>query len=159
MIRERLHELDVKITELSDYLQISRTTLYKFIEDYDAGKKKSINPKVVSLFDYVLDNDLIDKKNVINYILSNLTNVDDLASAEDTNTIETIKNYVSKNPKSEKAKFMYECATKTSYDTLIHYAVAITPLLSKKRLSKEEKDMLKPYFEIIDLYTKGGNNQ
>lgn len=154
MIRERLHELDLKITELSDYLQISRTTLYKFIEDYDSGKKESINPKVASLFDYMTNSELIDKKNVINFILTNLTAVDNMDSAKNASVIETIKNYVSKNPDSEKTKFMYECSIKSSYDTIIHYMVEIAPLLSKKRLTKQEREKIRLYNSIIDLYAK-----
>ncbi len=154
MIRERLHELDLKITELSDYLQISRTTLYKFIEDYDTGKKKTVNPKVVSLFYYITNNELIDKKNVINFIFTNLTTVDNMDSAKNASVTETIKNYVSQNPESEKTRFMYECSTKSSYDTMIHYIVEIAPLLSKKRLTKDEREKLRLYNEIVDLYTK-----
>ena len=30
MLQQRLRELEIKITELSEYLQISRPTLYKF---------------------------------------------------------------------------------------------------------------------------------
>ena len=35
MLRERLKNMEIKITELADYLQISRPTMYKFIEYYD----------------------------------------------------------------------------------------------------------------------------
>ena len=73
MIRDRLKELEIRITELADYLQISRTTLYKFIELYDSGQQKDVNPSVRKLFDFIENNELIGKKNVIGYILENMT--------------------------------------------------------------------------------------
>ena len=65
MIRDRLKELEIRITELADYLQISRTTLYKFIELYDSGQQKDVNPSVRKLFDFIENNELIGKKNVM----------------------------------------------------------------------------------------------
>ena len=70
MIRQRLKELDIKITEIAEYLQFSRTTMYKFIEAYDSGDYGEINKRVLALFHYIDDNDLIDKRNVINFVLS-----------------------------------------------------------------------------------------
>lgn len=32
MLKERLKEIDLRIAELADYLQISRPTMYKFID-------------------------------------------------------------------------------------------------------------------------------
>ena len=53
MIKKRLKDLEIKITELADYLQLSRTTLYKFIDSYDAKNRKEVNSSVLKLFDYI----------------------------------------------------------------------------------------------------------
>ena len=53
MMKERLKEMELKITELSDYLQISRPTMYKFIEAYDTGDNSIINKNVLKLFKYI----------------------------------------------------------------------------------------------------------
>ena len=53
MIKERLKDIDLKITELSDYMQISRPTMYKFIEAYDDGNSSIINKHVLKLFKYI----------------------------------------------------------------------------------------------------------
>lgn len=152
MIRDRLHDLGLKITELAGYLGMSRTTLYKFIEDYDAGKKESIGPRVVALFDYVSSNPLIGKENVIEFILMKIRKDNASEDPKIASRIATISDYVSDNPDSEKANFLFESASSTTYDTMIHYLTEIKPLLSKKRLTKEEKEKLKPYQEIIDRY-------
>ena len=53
MLEDRLKELDIKKTELANYLDISRPTMYKFIESYDNGEFETINKKVLKLFDYI----------------------------------------------------------------------------------------------------------
>ena len=72
MLRDRLKELDLKITEMADYLQLSRPTMYKFIECYDNKEFSSINKNVLKLFNYINENELVGKKNVVNYILTTL---------------------------------------------------------------------------------------
>ena len=154
MIHERLQSLDIKITELAKYLQISRPTMYKFIESYDSGDRKSVNGNVLKLFDYITDHELIDKRNVIAFILSNLTNQKPTGTEEQQELIREIRNFLAKNPDSEKTAFIKACMRRSSFDVMIHYLMEITPLLSKKTLTKEEKGFLKPYNDIICIYTK-----
>ena len=68
MLRQRLKEMDLRITELADYLQLSRPTMYKFIECYDNGEFEQINKKVLKLFNYINENELAGKRNVVIYI-------------------------------------------------------------------------------------------
>lgn len=53
MLKEMLKKLDIKITELSDYLKISRPTLYKFIDYYDKNNTKQMDKRLVDLFNYI----------------------------------------------------------------------------------------------------------
>lgn len=154
MIHERLQDLGIKITELSDYLQISRPTMYKFINSYDAGKRKAINKNVLKLFDYISKNDLIDKKNVVTFILTSLGDQGSDGPYENQELVESFKDYVLKNPDSEKTKFIESCIRDSHFDVVIHYMNEIGPLLSKKRLSAEEKDLLKPYRDIVNIYSR-----
>ena len=75
MLREKLKNLDLKITELAEYMQVSRPTMYKFIECYDSHDFSQINPKVLKLFNYIDEHDLIGKRNVVNFILTQLSDV------------------------------------------------------------------------------------
>lgn len=70
-MREKLKDLNVRITELSEYLDLSRPTLYKFMDLYDKKKYKDINKSVLKLFKYIDDTPNIGKVNVIAYILNN----------------------------------------------------------------------------------------
>lgn len=153
MIHERLHDLEIKITELAQYLQISRPTMYKFIESYDAGDRASVNAKVLNLFDYIVANELIDKRNVIAYILNNLTERKAVGTADDQVFVKAIRKYVADNPDGEKTKFIQRCIEKNTYDVFIHYLIEISPLLSKKKLTEDEKKLLEPYRQILSIYT------
>ena len=154
MIRQRLKELDIKITEIAEYLQFSRTTMYKFIEAYDSGDYGEINKRVLALFHYIDDNDLIDKRNVINFVLSKLTETKELGDDVSDKRLQEVSHLLTQNPDSEKSRFIMECCTKSSYDTLIHYMLEIEPILKKKRRTEAEKKLLEPYLRIVDIYTK-----
>ena len=152
MLRERFRNMDLKITELADYLQISRPTMYKFIDMYEINEFSGINKKVLKLFNYINNNELIVKKNVINYILTYLTDVKELGEKEDTEDIKLVKKYLISNPNSEKTQFIINCSKKSSYDMIIHYIIEVSSLHKKKELSEEEKRKLELYYQIINLY-------
>ena len=152
MLKDRLKELDIKITELANYLSVSRPTLYKYIEDYESNNLDEINKKVIKLFDYISENELIGKNNVINYILTNLADVKELETQEEKNSFKEVRKYMINNPSSEKTQFYELSSKKTTFDIVIHYLMEVAPLISKKDLNSDEKELLKPYQDIIDKY-------
>lgn len=158
MIKSRLHDLEIKITELASYLSVSRPTIYKAIEDYDCNRREMINAKILSLFDYIGQNEMIGKGNVIKYILNELPKVEDKNSGEISSLSAIINQFINDNPSSEKTKFLVECVKSQSYDIIIHYFMEISPILKKDKLTKEEKEMIRPYDDIIRIYSidKGG---
>lgn len=154
MIKNRLKDLEIKITELAQYLQISRPTMYKFIELYDDGKKKSVNENVKKLFDYIEANPLIGKKHVINYILTKMSTIQDTDIAEVSDIIQSLKIYISNNPTSEKTQFIEMISTHSEFDMIVHYLMEIKPLLAKKKISKDEQEKLVPYQKILSIYSE-----
>ena len=153
MIRDRLKDMDIKITELANYLQISRPTMYKFIESYDNNKRDEVSSAALKLFDYIEANELAGKKVVISYILNELAEIKD-SDVDGVNAIiNTIRNYVSSNPNSEKTQFIQKCIDTTEFDMVIHYLMDISSIYGKRRLTKEEANKLAPYNEIIKIYS------
>jgi len=67
-IREALKAMQLRLTELEEYLNISRPTLYKYVEYYESGKQNLINPVVKDLFKYIEKNKSLTKKEAISYI-------------------------------------------------------------------------------------------
>lgn len=147
MLRERLKEMELRITELADYLQVSRPTMYKFIEYYDNAKFNLINKEVLALFNYITENELVGKKNIINYILNNLVSVKEIDD-EYSAIIEDIKNVLHANPDSKKSKFITDCLFKDDFSDIIYFLADIASIIKKKSSSGEEKQKLQIYLEI-----------
>ena len=157
MIKERLKEIELKITELSDYLQISRPTMYKFIEAYDAGDNSGINKNVLKLFKYIDENPVIGKKTVVSYILTNLVEEKELGDSSENRLYNQIKRYIISNPESVKTQFIELKIKKTDFDDAIQYLLKVYPLLKKRKLSDEEIEFLKPYDDITTLIENEGD--
>lgn len=151
MIRERLKEIDFKLTDLSEYLKISRPTLYKFIDLYDKKNYESINNHVLSLFKYIDENPLVGKKSSINYILTNLVDEKELGTETDVSLFMQIKKLIISEPDSSKAQFLELLVKKSDYNDICEYFIKIYPLLRKRNLSKEDIELLKPYDEIRNI--------
>lgn len=147
-LRKRLKEMELRLTELCDYMQVSRPTMYKYMESYDKKDFDEISSDVLKVFNYIAENKLAGKKNVVSFILNDVIAV----KGEDDKTINVIKKYIDNNPTSEKSKFFELIARSDNYDPIIHYLLEIKPLLNKKSLTSAEKEKLKPYNLII----KGG---
>lgn len=146
MLQQRLRELEIKITELSEYLQISRPTLYKFIACYDGKKFNSIDKNILALFNYIDENELIGKKNVINYILTKMPH--GVAEDDVSDPINTLKNYLLLNPESKKSKFALEYFFDDNFGEILCYFADIAPLLDKESLSTAEKEKLQPFYDL-----------
>lgn len=154
MLKERLKDIDMRITELADYLQVSRPTMYKFIDYYDEHNFDLINRKVLKLFNYITENELAGKKNVINYILNNLVEIKELGSDDELSTLKNVKKFLVSNPESKKCQFIDICIKTNVYDELIYYLVDIYPLLKKKNLTQEEKELLDKFKELKNFINK-----
>jgi len=148
--------MELKITELSDYLQISRPTMYKFIEAYDSGDVSIINKHVLKLFKYIDENPLIGKKTVVSYILTNLVEEKELGDTAENRIYNQIKRFLIANPESIKSQFIELIVQKTDYDDAIKYLLKIYPLLRKRKLSDEEIAFLKPFDDIKTILDKEG---
>ena len=148
MIKERLKEMDLRITELADYLHVSRPTMYKFIECYDTKQFKALSKEALQLFNYIAENELIGKRGVISFILNN--------SSTDTaaNDIEgQVLNYLKSNPDSKKSQFIKECVSSDCFDKVIYYLADILPIL-KSGDTEEYEPLLAPYRELLNNINK-----
>lgn len=157
LIRDRLKKMELKITELADYLQVSRPTMYKFIDYYDNAEFDLINKKVLKLFNYINEHELVGKKSVVNYILSNLVDVKEVGDEEELDIMKKIKKYIISNPESKKSQFIVTCATKDIFDDVIYYLMNIQPLISKRKLTDDEKHILEPYKDFVNKIKAKGD--
>jgi len=151
MIRERFKSMELKITDLSDYLHMSRTTIYNFMDAYDKGEKSIISQKVLKIFDYVTNNPSAGKKKVIAFILSDITgNMERIDNAANT-ALSPVMKYLAEYPESPKAEFIQLAVSTSDFDSILEYLLKVYPLLRNRRLSDAEIEFIKPYDDIRNI--------
>ena len=148
MIKERLKQMDLRITELADYLHVSRPTMYKLIESYDKKQFKSLNNETLQLFNFIKENELVGKRGVITYILNNSS---DNTPSDDIEG--QVINYLKSNPDSKKSRFIKECITNETFDKVIYYLSDLIPLLKANEIDEKETLILAPYMELLKNLT------
>ena len=154
MIKERLKDLDIKITELAGYLSISRPTMYKFIDMYDAGDKKDLSNFMCELFNYIDTNELIDKKNVINYILSKVVFTDDTSSDENVKLIKEIGDCINLDNNSSKKDVIRYLVKNDDLDELLKFIVDCSLSSKNKKITKKDESRIQALKRIQGIYTK-----
>ena len=68
-MRKKMKVMGIKVTEMSTYLGFSRTTIYKYIDEYDQEKYINIDYKVKKVFDFIEYNWPTSKLQVIDYLI------------------------------------------------------------------------------------------
>ena len=144
MLRDRLKDIGLKITELADYLQVSRPTLYKFIDCYDNKEFDDINKNILKLFNYINEHELAGKKNVVNYILNNLVQVKESGTSDENKVIRKVKKLIIDNPDSNKSKLIQILSEKDCFDDIVAYLVEVAPLVKRKKLTEGQEKLLVP---------------
>lgn len=153
MIKERLKELDIKITELASYLSISRPTMYKFIEMYDEGSKNDLSKFICELFEYIETNELIDKKNVISYILSKVVKTEEVTSKQNSDLEQLSECRTDDNNlfKQKIAKYLNE---NNDLDELIAFVIECSLSSKKKKINKKDEARIQALKRIQGIYKK-----
>lgn len=152
LLRERLKEVEIRLVDLADFLQVSRPTAYRFIQMYETGYKDSIEPKLCNFFDFVMQEEQLSKSEAMSYIIKNLVqpnNIQDRAHI--------IANLLKKES-SVKVAFIDAIARTQVLDPILDYLLECQKILSKgskgkKTLDKEEREKLAP---LGELYAKLG---
>lgn len=88
---KKLDLLNIKISELAQYLNISRPTLYKFIELYESNKNL-LRKKYLELFDYINNNLYLTKIDVIKYIIERFNKPKELDNKDLDKLISILEN-------------------------------------------------------------------
>lgn len=158
MVKERLKDIEIKITELASYLGISRPTMYKFIDAYDEGKKEIVSKPVLRLFEYIESDNLIGKNNVIAFILNNLTDIKETDIDEANKIVNLVRQYVSSNLNSEKTQFISKSVASSEFDIMIHYMMEVQQLLKQETLDEDGQKKVNLFNEIIKIYL-GSNKE
>ncbi len=136
-MREKLKEIDIRITELCDYLHFSRPTMYRFIDNYEEGRYRGVDRGVLSLFRYIDNTPNIGKKNVISYIINNITIETDGDS--ESPLVAAAKKYEGSKMATElKTELIRKLMTSSQLDDVANYCAECERILSKDTLDEED---------------------
>ncbi len=151
MIKERLIDLNIKITELANYFNISRPTMYKYIESFDNDDFEKIPKSIYDLFVYIKENKLIGKINVIDYVI-NYNN--QLAQQQSKINKRNVTNFLKQNDEitllNEKAEFVVAISKKDTFDKIITFLNKVNSL-PKSELTDEEQEIKNKYEQILKI--------
>ena len=131
-MKARMRELNIKMTELSEYIKVSRPTLYKYIESYENDETETIPERVLSLFK-LMDTPGVTKEQVVTFTITSF-------SDSDTNDIrDRIRNYIL-DPSASQAKveLMFKIATTDCIDDIIPYINGCIDILSGGKMDDEK---------------------
>ena len=148
-MKDRMRELNIKMTELADYLKVSRPTLYKYIESYESGNQSGIPDRVADLF-RLMDDPSSTKEQVVSFAIAAFS------GSEGTDSKETIRRYlVDPNASQSKIELMYRLSTSNCIDDLIPYLNGCMDVLSQ---DKKDDDSLYQIARLILMRSKVTRN-
>ncbi|MEI0486272.1 hypothetical protein [Brachyspira intermedia] len=153
LLREKIRDLDLRISDLAEYLKISRPTLYKYIDMYEEGNRSTIDTKILNLFDYIQNSKNIGSNNVIYYIMNNIVENSNTNNTEEDKRMK-IKSLL-KTENKTKEDFIYILTEDNFFDPILDYLMKCKKLSTDpdKKLSEEDYEFISP---LMSLYKSQG---
>ena len=125
-MKEKLRDLGIKTTELSEFMKISRPSLYKYIELYESKEYKQIPEKVLRVFKYVDKYKNLTKEQIIAYTIGEFSDI------KTSDKKEAVRNYLlNKGMNDPKIDLMYVLATTDSLDAVVQYLASAGKILDE----------------------------
>ncbi|AEM22667.1 hypothetical protein Bint_2051 [Brachyspira intermedia PWS/A] len=153
LLREKIRDLGLRISDLAEYLKISRPTLYKYIDMYEEGNRSTIDTKILNLFDYIQNSKNIGSNNVIYYIMNNIVENSNTNNTEEVKRMK-IKSLL-KTENKTKEDFIYMLTEDNFFDPILDYLMKCKKLSTDpdKKLSEEDYEFISP---LMSLYKSQG---
>ncbi|MEI0702686.1 hypothetical protein [Brachyspira intermedia] len=153
LLREKIRDLGLRISDLAEYLKISRPTLYKYIDMYEEGNRSTIDTKILNLFDYIQNTKNIGSNNVIYYIMNNIVENSNTNNTEEDKRMK-IKSLL-KTENKTKEDFIYMLTEDNFFDPILDYFMKCKKLSTDpdKKLSEEDYEFISP---LMSLYKSQG---
>ena len=152
LLREKIRDLDLRISDLAEYLKISRPTLYKYIDMYEEGDRSTIDTKILNLFDYIQNSKNIGNSNVIYYIMNNIIENSNTNNSGEEDKRMKIKSLLKTENKS-KEDFIYMLTEDNFFDPILDYLMKCKKLSTDNNLSDEDYEFISP---LMSLYKSQG---
>ena len=149
-MKEKLRALGIKMTELSSYMRISRPSLYKYVDMYEAGDTKGIPEPVMRTFRYIDKYKSITKEQVISFVIL------EFSDKEGSDCKETIKNYLlTKGSKDRKVQLMYNLIASDALDGIVDYLNNVVSILEEPEIDDDGLYQVTRLVNLRDDVMKG----
>ncbi|MDO5862160.1 MAG: helix-turn-helix domain-containing protein [Thermoplasmata archaeon] len=149
-MRGQLKDIGFRLTELADYLGISRPTLYKYIECYESGDYGQIRPDILVFFGFLEANPGIDKRSVLQYIVSHMGG--DGKSEDMAELVEAMERF---GLPREKVDFILSVVGGSWMDDLIPYLNRYRAVMGRPDLEDEAEEFSHAVEEFKKRISRG----
>ncbi len=148
LLREKLKDIDLRLVDIAQFLEISRPTTYKFIEMYELGKRDKLDSKILKFFNFIMQTPNVNKNMAISYILENLVK----PKQEYIDKRQIISNLLEKD-NNMKIEFIETLTRNDILDPILGYLLECQNILGRKdrvSLTDEEKTIIQPLSELYN---------
>ena len=98
-VREKLRNIGVRLSELATYLNVSRPTLYKYLELFENNEKDKIDKRTYDLLNYIDNSRGLTKPILMDHLYNNY-----IVTVDDDNLILKIKSLISNDDNFSREK-------------------------------------------------------
>ncbi|MDX9691475.1 MAG: hypothetical protein RBT45_03405 [Acholeplasmataceae bacterium] len=119
-IREKLKSSQMRLVELANYLEISRPTLYRYLELYENKEYNEIDKKCLDLFSFIDNQKNIQRHVIMDYIINKVIPVEDIINS-DVEIISIVRKLTESPVQKDKKKLtlIWKIASSNVYDDIL----------------------------------------
>lgn len=144
LLRDKMREIDLRLVDLAQFLELSRPTVYKFIDYYETGQRDRLEPKILRLFDFI--SQASSKASVMGYVIENIVKPKEQTPQDREHQIANLL----KKENKVKIEFINKIAESQVFDPILDYLLQYEMILAQgKALEEQEIAILEP---LIALY-------
>lgn len=148
-MKDRMLELGIKMTELSQYMKISRPSLYKYLGLFESRDYDQIPEKVLRSFRELNRRKKITKEQFIAFVIS------EFQESEDYDNKERVRTYLSKcNITDPKLELITQIVEMTRYEEMVPYLSNCFRILSEGPKDDSEIYQVVRFMQMRDQVTK-----
>jgi len=108
-VRDKLREVNVRLVELATYLNISRPTMYKYLELYENRDYSKIDKVTFDLFSFIDTEIDLSKPSLMNYLIYKIVPANQLGGDDRlSKVIEEVRKLSTSLNSEDKIKFICE---------------------------------------------------
>lgn len=146
-LRNKIKESQMRLVELAMYLEVSRPTLYKYLELYESKEFNDIDKKCFDLFSFIDNTKGITRPVLMDYLINKIITIESV-NGVDVETISNVRKLSTSQNETDikKMRIINAISSTAKFDNLID--IWIDLLKSNKKITIEM---------LIEKLNKGEN--